>query len=318
MLTGFRLHCYRFRLQCQQTVTLPPFSGSTLRGAFASTFRRLSCQQPQRRECAGCVLEGVCAFPAVFEPRPPAEATKAGGFASFPRPFVVVPPGNGQLDHRPGSSLAAGLALIGQGNDYLPYFILALAQLAREGIGRGRGSVAVEQVTSYHPLSEESAPVWEGGDSPVRAACLPITWEQIVAHAGRWDADALHLRFVTPTCLLADRSMACEPTFATLIRCLLRRYTRLAQAYCGASPELPYRELLERAEAVQIAASSLVYHGWERYSRRQDRRVPARGIAGTISYAGPLSEFLPLVLLGSLAHVGDNAALGQGRYEVVG
>lgn len=317
MLEPFSLSCYRLRLRCQEPVTLPPFSGSTFRGAFAATFRRLCCQQSDRRACAGCLLESLCAFPAVFEPRPPLEAANVVGFSAFPRPFVVVPPEMARSEYPEGSTIEAGLVLIGRGNDYLPYFILAVAQLAHQGIGRGHGKVAVEQVVVHHPLTGESALVWEGGNSLVRTPHLPVTWEQIVAHAGRMPANRLCLRFVTPTCLVAEGHMVCEPSFATLIRCLLRRYTRLAQGYCGATPVLPYQEWLQQAEAVQVESSSLVYHGWQRYSRRQERRVPARGITGIIQYAGPLREFLPWIVAGSLAHVGDNAALGQGRYEIL-
>ena len=317
MFQNLRLSCYRLQLRALEPVKLPPFSGGTLRGALASTFRRLTCQQPDREECDGCMLERVCAFAAVFQPSPPEGAPNTVGFEKFPRPFAVVPPPAGHSNYPEGTRLDAGLTLVGSGNEFLPYFLLALNELASAGIGAGRSAVAVERVLAYHPFTGESEPVWEGRNTPVRSTGIAVTWEDAVARAAELPEETATIRFLTPTCLKVGGTVLSRPDFPALVRCLLRRVSRLAQGYCGGASPLDYASLIRQAEGIRIVASDLHERQWERHSYRQQRRIPSRGITGTITYAGPLRPFLPLVLIGGLVHIGDNAALGQGRYEVV-
>lgn len=58
---------------------------------------------------------------------------------------------------------------------------------------------------------------------------------------------------------------------------------------------------------------------WHRASARRDgRRVPMEGLAGTLWIAGDLAPVWPLLVLGTTAHVGSHAALGLGRYGLGG
>ncbi len=41
------------------------------------------------------------------------------------------------------------------------------------------------------------------------------------------------------------------------------------------------------------------------------------GIVGSVEYAGPVEEFLPLLCMGQLTHLGKRAVFGLGRYSIV-
>ncbi|MDQ4062432.1 MAG: CRISPR system precrRNA processing endoribonuclease RAMP protein Cas6 [Actinomycetota bacterium] len=40
------------------------------------------------------------------------------------------------------------------------------------------------------------------------------------------------------------------------------------------------------------------------------------GVVGNVEYAGPVEKFLPLLVMGQLAHVGKRAVFGLGRYRL--
>ena len=41
------------------------------------------------------------------------------------------------------------------------------------------------------------------------------------------------------------------------------------------------------------------------------------GVVGAVEYVGPIEEFLPLLSLGQLTHVGKRAVFGLGHYSIV-
>ncbi|MFQ5903237.1 MAG: CRISPR system precrRNA processing endoribonuclease RAMP protein Cas6 [Candidatus Binatia bacterium] len=59
-----------------------------------------------------------------------------------------------------------------------------------------------------------------------------------------------------------------------------------------------------------------VWHGWERYSARQDTRMKMGGFVGKVEYQGEVSGFIPLLRLGQRIHVGKGTGFGLGRYVV--
>ncbi|MFZ5652218.1 MAG: CRISPR system precrRNA processing endoribonuclease RAMP protein Cas6 [Bacillota bacterium] len=41
------------------------------------------------------------------------------------------------------------------------------------------------------------------------------------------------------------------------------------------------------------------------------------GLVGRVTYHGPLSAFMPIIMLGELTHVGKGAVFGMGKYKIV-
>jgi len=106
--------------------------------------------------------------------------------------------------------------------------------------------------------------------------------------------------------------------FHVLVRALLRRVSSLAYFHCGARWETDYRGWVERAQGVEAVDTHLSWMEWGRRSGRQKRRIEMGGVVGSVTYAGDLAPFRPLLALGMLVHVGKGAVFGNGWIRVQG
>ena len=105
------------------------------------------------------------------------------------------------------------------------------------------------------------------------------------------------------------------PDFHILIRAILRRVSSLYYFHCDEQWEADYRDIIARAQAVKTTHAQTRWGEWERYSARQDKKIELGGFVGEASYTGNLESFLPLLLIGQLAHVGKAYVFGNGQYE---
>lgn len=60
---------FSVHLRAVDTLFLPPYKGSTIRGAFGSTFRRVICIRKNLSSCTECMLRTTCAYGCIFETR---------------------------------------------------------------------------------------------------------------------------------------------------------------------------------------------------------------------------------------------------------
>jgi len=135
-----------FHLRATTELHLPPYKGSTLRGAFGIVFKDTVCVM-DHRDCDRCILRLKCAYPYIFDTPIPQGSVRMRKYERAPHPFVIEPPLDTSTSYEHGSSLSFGLTLIGKAIDYLPYFIYTFERLGRErGIGRGRGGFEVDRV----------------------------------------------------------------------------------------------------------------------------------------------------------------------------
>ncbi|ACX52868.1 conserved hypothetical protein [Ammonifex degensii KC4] len=312
------LACYRICLLAgPEGLSLPPYKGSTLRGGFAGTFQRLACGTGTR-QCKSCPLRHQCPYALVFESGPPPEAEALRNYESIPRPFVLEPPLETKTEYAPGEPLVFHLLLFGRAVDFLPYFIVTLDELGRQGIGWGRRPFLLASIEAVNPLTGEEAPVYQSGDRVIRVHDLSFTAGDVWKYSGTGSQSArLRLDFITPTRLTFEGKPAAVPEFHVLVRNLLRRLSSLCYFHQGFAYEADFRAIIARAQEVRLLTHSTRWVTWKRYSARQGRKVPCGGMVGWAIYEGPWAEFYPLLLLGELLHVGKGAVFGQGKYKVV-
>jgi CRISPR-associated endoribonuclease Cas6 len=184
-LSAFPVLSLSLKLIPRQTLQLPRFNkGNTLRGAFGMAFRKLVCV-PQCKGSRQCPLAGQCPYQYIFEPGPPADANRLSKNQDIPRPFVFRPPtmmnrksenicehsstqaGGFDLDERatylPGEPLEFALILLGRAVDYLPYFVLAFREIARQGFGLNRALCELSEVRAvriYESRSVVASAAW--------------------------------------------------------------------------------------------------------------------------------------------------------------
>jgi hypothetical protein len=296
---------------------LPPFKGSALRGGVGHTFKRLVCFQtkPCRERCE---LGNDCPYGYIFETAPPDDSEVLRNLGAVPRPFVIQPPHDRRTHIPPGERLTFGLTLVGRGVNYLPYFIAVFRELGQVGLGRTRGKYRLLAIDAASPYEDRAQPVYRAEDDMIRTTNLTITAGDIAAYADNISSVSrpLTLDFQTPTRLKHKGRWVREgPPFHVLVKALLGRTSSLSYFHCGQRLEVDFRGLIDRAaERVRIVESGSGWADWSRFSGRQRQRVEMGGLVGRVTYEGDLSDYLPLLALGELVHVGKGTVFGNGQY----
>jgi hypothetical protein len=210
-----------------------------------------------------------------------------------------------------------GFTVVGRAADYMPYFVYAFSKMGDEGVGRLKARYRLERVVAKNPLAGTHEEIFDG--EVVKNRRLPTVWEDAVDAAGRLGRDHLWLEFLTPAFVKFRGSVAPEaPSFAALVQSLLIRIPMLSAFHCGELWQEDFKSLVEWAGEVETVRDGTTWASFRRYSSFRDKVEPLEGIVGSAEYAGPLEEYLPLLCMGQLTHVGKRAVFGLGRYRVVG
>ncbi|MBC7249683.1 MAG: CRISPR system precrRNA processing endoribonuclease RAMP protein Cas6 [Anaerolineae bacterium] len=318
MLSRFRVAKYRFMLRALEDTRLPRYKGGMLRGGFGHVFKRAVCvhRDWRTRACGDCLLRSRCAYAYIFETLPPDDIEITEKLSDAPRPFVLEPPLERRTDYRAGDVLSFGLVLVGQGIIYLPYFIAVFQALGEAGLGRERGRFQLQEVEVVHPLRGEGGLLYRSGEDFVLDRDLSLGYEEVEAAAGAMFQERLSLRFLTPMRLKYRGQYVSEPSFHVLFRNVVRRVSWLSYFHCGERWEADFPALVAAAEKVTTQHMATEWVDWGRTSTRQRRHMTLGGFIGEAEYKGDLAPFLPLILLGSLVHVGKACTFGHGWYEV--
>ena len=310
-LCKIRYARFRLDMAAVSRLKLPPYKGSTFRGAFGHTFKRLVCVK-RDMDCSTCLICNQCVYYYVFE-TPFSGAGDGRGYAFAPHPFVVEPPEETREIYEPGAELRVGLVLVGRALDYLPYFIYAFEEMGQRGLGVGRGQAALQRVIALGPERGDERCVYQA-DTGQLEPDYPVC---VGPPGGAAVGTRLRLRLHTPVRLKAEGRYIRRLDFALLVRALLRRTSDLARFHCGAELDLDYRQWIERAAEVRQVAAEVRWHDWERYSQRQEQKMKLGGLVGEVEFAGEWEPFLPLLRLGADLHVGKGTGFGLGRYEIL-
>jgi hypothetical protein len=207
---SFTLACYRFSLEALETLQLPPFKGSAIRGSLGYAFKRLVCAETCDTTCR---RGNGCPYGYIFETSPPQGAEVLRTFSEVPRPFIIRAPTDRRTRIKPGERLHFDLTLVGQGLNYLPYFIAVFRELGRAGLGRNRGRYRLSRVEAVAPWSGATELVFQAGSELIRNVDLTLTAALIANHSARSfpplpansespnqpTGQALTLNFLTPT-----------------------------------------------------------------------------------------------------------------------
>lgn len=346
-IVPLRLGRFRFTLRAETEACLPRFKGSTLRGAFGNALKRAVCI---RRDltCDICMVRPSCVYTQVFETLPPEGIAAFRGQKYAPHPYVLEPPVEQRQKYEPGEPLTFGLTLIGRAIDYLPYVIFALDHAGRKGLGQRRGRFLLESVL-WRPPDGEDRLIYDGASQHLKSGSFALSVGEWIAHrrsqisnltfsnlastpgpdarTTRQESESsnppssnLLLTFLTPTRLRVQRDLQDRISFELLVRSLLRRLWQLVLVHGEGELSLDHRALIERAKSVTTVRSHLRWLDWERYSRRQRVKMRLGGLVGEVEYgfadAGDIAEFLPLLILGELLHIGASTTFGLGKFEV--
>src|SRR5580704_10177989 len=191
----FEFYRFRFQFRSAGTLYFPPHkSGNIVRGAFGTIFRKLVCMS-DCRDAKSCDVRTTCPYACVFEPQA-ARREGPSGLADWPRPFVF------RASHLDGSTVRQGEAfhfdvhIFDVRDPALAYFVLAFAQLAREGLGPGRARADMAAVDQLDLSGVTVARVFDGERVRMGELTAPIAMDMSNV-PGR--VEQVRVRFVTPT-----------------------------------------------------------------------------------------------------------------------
>jgi hypothetical protein len=319
---AFKISRFTFHLEAKESISLPPFKGSTLRGAFGHAFKNTACAL-KRQKCDSCILSEKCIYSYVFETPPPSDTAIMRKYPRAPHPFVLEPPEDERTLFSKGERIVFGLVLIGKAIEYIPYFIYSFDVLGEMGIGKGNGKFALKEVhsclhgVSQRPENTKEDPVhvvYDDTSKKIERAPISVAWEDLVFDLPQYEKTTLH--FHTPTRIKYNGRYTSELEFHIMLRNLLRRISSLSYFHCDETLDLDFGSLIEMAQDVSVENSALTWYDWERYSASQRTRMKLGGFVGSITFRGDLKPFWPFLVLGQHIHVGKNTAFGLGRYEI--
>jgi hypothetical protein len=269
---------YQFRLRARQAVVLPPFLGSTLRGAFGHALKEAVCAMAHRH-CQRCMLAERCIYPYIFE-TPAHDIESLRGQNRAPHPFILMPPifervekaaaANNRLPKHSdsaeflykgmrlrlvkpvpavcsdtgwrfssGDELVFELILVGRAVEYMPYVVYAMSEMGKTGLGADRVRFDLIEVA----LVDEQGPakaIYSGG--------------QLIAghdHANTKLGDLIRRRLkqLEAANILCEENLRLE--FKTPVRIRVERDLQVNLNF-----ELLVRNLLRRVSLLAVAHGS--------------------------------------------------------------
>lgn len=308
---------YQFTSVFEDEAFLPPFKGSTFRGVFGHALKKVVCALNQQ-DCETCLLSEKCIYVMVFDtPR----RVKENNRTPPPHPFVIEPPLTTRTRFLPGDRFDFTLLLFGEANHLLPYFIYAFEQMGRIGVGRRQPTHRARfQLLSVFSQDRE---IYQAQDR--RLAISEFQHLSLEPDHRREDGGErlqtptvtqLRVNLITPLRLKHDNRFQAELPFHVLIRAALRRIAALWSHYGNGEPALDYQGLVARSRQVRTVHATVNWFDWQRYSQRQDQRMLLGGMLGDATYAGELTEFLPLLRLAEEVHLGKATTFGLGKIGI--
>lgn len=303
---------YRFSWAALEPGVLPRFWGPALRGGLGHVLRRMVCVT-RLPLCDGCLLRFRCAYPVLFQPFAPPDRAQGGRYARMPVPFVLRVPFGDRSPRllRQGDAVAFELVLVGEANLHLPYYLLAVAELGRRGLGPQRLRFRLEEVAAWTPGG--FVPVYRDGEGNLRTDVPPLALNELLVSREPVDARRLAVRFISPVRLDLEGDLVYPVEFWHLVRGLVERMRALVACYGGDALPRP-----EGAEGVRRAEDRTRWVDFSRYSTRQQTEMRLGGAVGTVIYEGEdLRPFWPLLAFGEWLGVGKLTSMGFGQMEVV-
>ncbi|MHB2020943.1 MAG: CRISPR system precrRNA processing endoribonuclease RAMP protein Cas6 [Candidatus Xenobia bacterium] len=292
-LAALRVLSIRFRLAACGPVRLPAFSGSTFRGLLGHALRSVACS------CNDSAHLPQCAYHFLFE-------TTAPQGDDIARPFVLEPPGDVHVVPS-GQGFSLGIHLLGRGADYLPWFIFAMEEMGRLGIGLSRRD-------HFKVVAAESQGQCFYRDG--RFIGEPVETHLGTAVGEPQEVDRVLCHFLSPTRLVHQGQLATVPDLHILIRAALRRIDQVLQVHAGRALEVDYRGLVAQAAICHLVENESRWFDWERVSQRQQRSMKLGGLVGRACWQGPIGPLLPLLSASTVLHLGKNTTFGLGRIAV--
>lgn len=256
--------------------------------------------------CENCSSNPICPYPFMYKNIPAWKSQQFGSVA----PFTWKPPLEKKTVYMKGEKVQYSLTLIGNAYKHLKKMINVLeGYLIKKE--HSFGKLMLKKVVTENPFTKEQEIVYSSKTAFNEDALVFIHGNEIESWAKQnMLASGLLLTFLTPTCFKYKNECVKEVHFYYLVRELLLRVQTLYYFYHNRQElNINYQKYLRGAEEVQKVSDQSRFITADKSTWAND------GLLGKIKYTGKLEEYLPLIKLGELVHIGEKAVLGFGRYR---
>lgn len=279
----------RVSLNALERAELPPYLGSTLRGALGQALLQTDKE--------------ACAFLYRNSEKEDMDAGKV-----VAKPYMIIPPEiqRPQTVIEQGEKLNFELLLFGSAEESVSAVVSALEQLYRFGLGARRYRFDLSEIIN----SQTQRIIWRKGKyfkDAVTAA--EIQGEELQNVTG------MVIKICTPLRIRHGGRLVKKISFQTLIRNITNRIMELTERYGGWIDQEEADRLLVLSEKVSTVHEEIKVERMERYSNRTNGKMDFSGLIGTIEYEGDLTPFVPWMYAAQKLHIGRNTTFGMGKIQ---
>lgn len=322
------MHFLKVTVEAVTPVSLDPYCGSAIRGAFFHAIWQRFCTNREAPACSVCPLVNACPVASLVAPLRD-EATRG---RDIPRPYIILPPYNERGRYEQGETFSFSIAIIGDAAKLYPYVMRSFLEMEQSTLGhplselkQQRGRFSIQTIHAYHPFTGEQQLLWQKGDQRPDKLWLNITANDVVQRAEQLSKYHVNMNFLTPTRLVAEEHILKYPDFRVLILRLAQRLEHIYREYNTDMQEEAIAPLLgqewylsikKQANDVHLVQDKTRWIDIHSYSQRQKRQMPIGGFIGEASFAGNIAPFRELLVWGEILHVGKNVVKGDGAYHL--
>ena len=343
---NFKAAKLNFEIKAENNVFLPEYKGSTFRGVFGHIFKDVMCIS-HADECSGCSFDQICMFKKIFDSPPPINSQKLRNYSAIPHPYVIEPPLDQKNFYKKDEIIKFSLILIGQAISLLPYFVYSFGLAGKKGIGRQKkGKFIITKIKN----DKDGKILYYYKDDELKSINDSYSIEDFIPENNDNNSKnfSVNLQFITPTRIIFNEKLVSELEFHIFVRNTLRRISNLNFFHClnrhdnytsksaassnapsnnepldnetsnDDSPldlELDFNSYIEKSLPI-ISKKSLKWYSFDRYSNRQKTHMKLSGFIGDLSFEKVPLEYLWIIKLGELIHIGKNTTFGHGKYKI--
>jgi len=318
-LNEFRLAKYRFMLQPKDLIRTPKYTGNYLRKDFPSIFHQIACLEPDD-DCKKCKQKDNCPFFISLDDRNVIKDPEYKRYKTPPKPFIFEPPLKRKLFYSPQNPLYFDLTLFGKALEYLPFFVASIRQLGEIGIGQNYGKYDLKKIQVFNLLENRTTneiningeAKYDENDGSISFLELFDKFEE-----ENNSAEEVAVSIVTPFRMKRLRTEGWHFYFRSLVKNILTRLANLALAYSDYEEFLYFPDVLFEAGKIRTIKENLIWEDWRHPSIMQKHPDSHNGgYYGEVTYQGNAANFMPILRLGELIHIGKNTSYGLGRILV--
>ncbi len=298
----------KFRARFKEGGRLPCFYGPTLRGAFGFTLKRVVCNM-RNVSCKDCLVSSNCAYSYIFEGLAASDREFMSKYPSVPQPFIISAPLDSKQTIAEGDEFEFSVTLFGRAIELFPYIAYSFLEIEKNGIGKDRIKFDILSIDEL-----DNKQIFSQGSNSITKPTSQFVQNE-------YSSDTVHdvkLQFKTPLRLRKDRKSNYHPNFRDIIAAAIRRFSILSYFYGeDFSKDFDFKAFIEPSNDINEIRSDIKIHRVTRYSGRQKRVIEMPGIVGEQEFKGVSGDYLNLLKLCEVIHLGKSASFGFGGIKVI-